>query len=210
MEKKCEIVQDLIPIVVDKIASDTSIEMVDEHIKNCEECQKVFFRANKPMELVDTLQNLDEKKIIQSVAKKQKRKYFIGIVAAILLTCLGVYLISILKRGITAYTNVEIGVSNDYSTIQLIDAKNAVMKTFRQEFGGCKLLTLSYDEAFSKQYCKADQYDTKKTIVFSSSFYVYPWGGDGSLTKNKTVDYWKWIVQYSPENERWIVVNWGY
>ncbi len=144
-----------------------------------------------------------------SEANKQRKKRLIAIAAGILSTILVVYLYSILNRGITTFTSVEFGASNYYNNIQLNNAKDAVMKVFRQEFGGCKLITLPYDETFSKAYCEAEQYDITNTIVFSSSFYVYPWGGAGFLTKNIMIDYWNWVVQYSQDLERWIVLSSG-
>lgn len=210
MEKKCEIVQDLIPLVADQIASEASREMVEEHIKGCEECNKVYAMVTHPMEVTDCEENLEEKKVIVKVAKKQRRRILIGIAAGILITLLIIYVYDWMNRGITAFTSVDIGSSQQFSSEDLDEAKDAVLEYFRKEFGGCKLLSLSYDETWSKEYISGSTYDTPNTIVFNSSFYVYPWGGDGSLDQNSTYDNWVWIVQYTTELNRWVVITWGY
>ena len=42
MGKQCEIVQDLLPLYVDEACSETSMEMVREHIEGCPECRAIY------------------------------------------------------------------------------------------------------------------------------------------------------------------------
>ena len=42
----CEIIKDLIPLVVDGVASKDSVEIVIKHTENCEACAKLFSGAN--------------------------------------------------------------------------------------------------------------------------------------------------------------------
>lgn len=39
---KCGIVQDLLPLYIDKCCSEESVEMVESHLSECEECKAVF------------------------------------------------------------------------------------------------------------------------------------------------------------------------
>lgn len=39
MKLTCDVIQDLIPLVKDGVASDDTIVIVNEHIKNCDECK---------------------------------------------------------------------------------------------------------------------------------------------------------------------------
>ncbi len=42
MKNECNIVQDLMPLVIDGVASEESTQMVAEHVKDCEPCAKVY------------------------------------------------------------------------------------------------------------------------------------------------------------------------
>ncbi len=47
MKNDCNIVRDLMPLVIDGVASDESREMVTEHVWQCEECSKVYSEYQK-------------------------------------------------------------------------------------------------------------------------------------------------------------------
>ena len=38
MNKECEIVRDILPLYVDEVCSDSSREIIDEHLKECPDC----------------------------------------------------------------------------------------------------------------------------------------------------------------------------
>ena len=38
----CEVIQDLIPGYIDQVLSETGIKVVQEHLEDCSECQKVY------------------------------------------------------------------------------------------------------------------------------------------------------------------------
>ena len=40
MNKDCEIIRDLLPLYVDDVCSTETKELVEKHLKNCNECQK--------------------------------------------------------------------------------------------------------------------------------------------------------------------------
>ena len=40
MKKECNIVKDLLPLYLDDVCSNESKELVLNHLKNCDECQK--------------------------------------------------------------------------------------------------------------------------------------------------------------------------
>ena len=47
MNKDCEIIKDLIPLYVDDVCSTETKEFVEKHLKNCNECQKIFAPMEK-------------------------------------------------------------------------------------------------------------------------------------------------------------------
>ena len=46
MKDECQIVQDLLPLVKDDVASEASIVFVQEHCRHCEECKKLLAQEN--------------------------------------------------------------------------------------------------------------------------------------------------------------------
>jgi len=47
MKKECEVIRDLLPLYVDEICSETSREIVEEHLQGCEECTAMAQRLRK-------------------------------------------------------------------------------------------------------------------------------------------------------------------
>ena len=39
MKCSCEIIKDLLPLYVDHVCSDESIELIDQHLLECEKCK---------------------------------------------------------------------------------------------------------------------------------------------------------------------------
>ena len=77
----CEIIRDLLPLYHDEICSDDSKQVVEEHLKTCEECKRIDDQLNDTY-LDDTLKE-EKNDILGKYAKKQNRRAMtIGIVMA--------------------------------------------------------------------------------------------------------------------------------
>ena len=113
--------------------------------------------------------------------------------------------------GSTAGTEHVIGESEQFSKGEITAAMKAVESHFRRHFDGCTLLELAYDEAVSDKEADewAEQYGADEAIVLTSSFYVSPTGGDGSLNQNYTYTRWQWILTKSGIGG-WKLRDWGY
>jgi hypothetical protein len=61
----CDVVLDLIPLVKDNVASEDSIKLVNEHIKNCESCKLEFGGHTLPKQT-----EFNDKRVISSIKKK--------------------------------------------------------------------------------------------------------------------------------------------
>ena len=42
----CDIIKDLLPSYIDKTASNSTNELVEEHLKNCEDCTSILENMN--------------------------------------------------------------------------------------------------------------------------------------------------------------------
>lgn len=76
MNKECAIVQDLIPLVNDGVASQESQEFVLKHCKHCQECQKML-----------DIPFYNEESLNQKWYKKLKMTSVVFLILFVLLTC---------------------------------------------------------------------------------------------------------------------------
>lgn len=73
-KKECEIVLDLLPLYVDDVVSNISKEFVEKHIKECEECKKVYLEYKNPIISVkESIDNTSYIKAFQINKKREKR-----------------------------------------------------------------------------------------------------------------------------------------
>ena len=105
----------------------------------------------------------------------------------------------------------QMGESERYSKAEISWAMDQVEDHFRNEFDGCKLLDLRYDEEKTRAEAEvwAQQYGADEAIVLYSDFEVDSSGGDGSLNPDSTYRNWKWILTRSG-NGAWELKTWGY
>ena len=50
---KCEIIRDLIPLYLDKVCSEDSRKLVEEHLAECSECRKYMKELETELEAAD-------------------------------------------------------------------------------------------------------------------------------------------------------------
>lgn len=77
MRMKCEIIQDLIPVYYDGIASDATYTEVRLHLKNCPECRQYYtqYRHSMQMELAtDTAFNEPASDSFASLSRRVRRR----------------------------------------------------------------------------------------------------------------------------------------
>ena len=71
---KCEIIRDLIPLYLDKVCSEDSRKLVEEHLAECSECRKYMKELETELEAVKQKkeEDLDEKRLLQEGAERMK------------------------------------------------------------------------------------------------------------------------------------------
>lgn len=93
MDKNCEIVKDLIPLVADNIASEESKKFVENHCETCDDCKKELWIAKQDIktEISDSAENQVWDNI-NKIQKKKKIKKIINVsVIAVLVIVIGVF-----------------------------------------------------------------------------------------------------------------------
>ncbi len=92
MEKKdCEIVKDMIPIYADNSCSESSKEMIEEHLRQCPECSRLYSQMISPITVPDESET-DALRDIQPM-KKLKNNLHRQIINCVLITIVIVSLV---------------------------------------------------------------------------------------------------------------------
>ncbi|MDX8365534.1 zf-HC2 domain-containing protein [Cytobacillus sp. IB215665] len=87
---KCTIIQDVLPLYIDKVVSQDTKEMVDEHLQHCAKCQKEY-EAMKH-ELYIPIEN--KVSLLSDLSRKWRKKKVMISIASVLITItilIGVY-----------------------------------------------------------------------------------------------------------------------
>lgn len=136
---------------------------------------------------------------------------------ALLITMTGLFLLFVAfgffgnHGGDVRNVSREVGASEKFTPGEIEEAMDIAWQYFKEEFEGCKLLSLSYDETHSDKFAAdwAAQYGMDEAIVLLSSFTTDSFGGDGSFTPNETYRNWQWILTRNTGGE-WVLQTWGY
>ena len=100
MEKiNCNVIQDILPLYIDDVVSDDTKELVEEHLQNCEICQRVYHETKADLEndmkiYAQTKENSNEAndmKNFRKFLKKKKTKTILLSIAATIVCFLAVF-----------------------------------------------------------------------------------------------------------------------
>ena len=79
MNASCDVVRDLLPLYEDKVLSKDSSNLVEEHLKSCEECKKIYALIKAPVEVGTG--EMSEGEVLRKASSglKKKRKKWVTI-----------------------------------------------------------------------------------------------------------------------------------
>ena len=114
-------------------------------------------------------------------------------------------------KGDVTVVDLEPGESSLYSHEDIYEAMDEVLEHFEEEFPGCVLTNLVYDEEFSLKSAGewAAKYGDDEAIVFLSGFDVESGGGNQTLKSGDTYRDWQWILTRD-KGEDWELQTCGY
>lgn len=96
---KCEIIRDLMPLYIDHLTSEVTNEMIEEHLRGCEDCQKFYEEMSGEIqsELKESIKPQEKEKLnyLKRIKKKTVLQAFaifcmVGIVVGIFFVTFGV------------------------------------------------------------------------------------------------------------------------
>ena len=121
----CNIVRDLMPLVLDRVASDESRGLVEEHMETCEECRKEYekMKADMPQETLAEYEE-EQRTIVEALKttratqrKRKRRKLILVFVVAFVAVMAAGFLMTWLDQG-------NWPVNNEKYTMSLSRLKN--------------------------------------------------------------------------------------
>jgi predicted anti-sigma-YlaC factor YlaD len=98
MKVSCEIVKDLLPLYIDNICSKESSLLIEEHLKECDDCRRDMENMKKELPVEVIVENLEEAKRIKKIRErwyKDMLKYLVYGAVGMLILILFVAIISI-------------------------------------------------------------------------------------------------------------------
>ena len=91
-EINCEIIKDLLPLYVDKLVSEETKNIVEEHIEECDNCKSTLEDMN-PVEKINPEDNIKQVDCFKKIKKKSRKKIVISILLGMIFTLIGVFAI---------------------------------------------------------------------------------------------------------------------
>lgn len=156
----CAVVKDLLPLYIDKLTSDETNQLIDEHLESCQDCKELLNKmSNLEISHIDNDEMLEEKVEIDFL-KKTKKSYVKKIISSILIVmviavCLVVGKVYIIGSEIPA-DNVETTININGNQLDIQANGPPYMKrinniSFTEKDG---VITISYNGVKSKHYHK--------------------------------------------------------
>ncbi len=142
----CEIIQDLMPLVIDEVSSDKSKQAVEEHIKECANCSRAFYDLKT--ELLCKEGKREEKMDDRFIRKLLKKRYLRRFMKVFFL---GVLITVLVYLGIIAIINIanlRIPLNPDEYDIRLVQMSSgdvAAIVDFRKWNGTDEDICISYE-----------------------------------------------------------------
>ncbi len=201
MKISCQVMDDILPLYAEELASEDTRALVEEHLAECEICsQKLESMKTPKIEKAEENIALPMKKLKKTLKKR-----------TVLTVCLSVFLVvALIWTGfVLRPASIDYGESELYSMRERKEAAMMV-KAKVGSFEGCKLYNIRYegDEASLKALKYHDRDGKYTEIIVFQTFFRSPIMGGGAWNAN-TMYSWSWYLGRK-NNGNWELITWGY
>lgn len=142
------------------------------------------------------------------------KKGIIAICAVLTILVVATALVLTANKGNVSKVNRVVGYSALYDNNLINEACRVVEQKFADEFEGCTLTELRYDEEvenrFADEIVRYATDEEKELIILLSTFSTDEKGGDGSFNPNDTYTNWQWYLVRNADKDSWEIISWGY
>ena len=122
----CNIIRDLMPLVLDRVASNESREAVETHILSCEECRKQYdaMMSDLPEEIRAEYEE-EQKQFTDALkaVRKKKLRHRICTVALAALACMAAVLVGLFAYD-ALFWKMTVPVDNQYYSLSMCETKS--------------------------------------------------------------------------------------
>jgi len=135
-KNECNVVRDLMPLVLDRVASDESRALVEEHMGSCEECRKQYEEMKADMPAETRAEYEAEQRDIVRTLKQMKRQKKIRRILRVVLPA--VISLVVLIGGMMLYGWLwqwdTVPLENDMYTLSLAQQKDGTVHVIAERF----------------------------------------------------------------------------
>ena len=173
----CEIIQDLLPLYVDDVCSEKSIDMIEEHLRECEECRNYCEALQEELPVISkdfTSSNLLEGEFIRKVEKTIKHKITFDMVIAGFVVFLVCAMGSVL---LDRYPH-EPGFALCGLIDQRLETDVVEITNLYQLENGEIYFEIKSEEKVTWPYTNGMEYDEEKDMYYGTAMYTYSWWTD--------------------------------
>ncbi len=123
MKNECDIVKDLLFSYCDGVLTQTSKELVEEHLKNCENCRNILEEIKQDDKSPKQKKEVD---FLKSIKKKLNKKNIIISITLIFLACIVIFNILTFRYYNEMASKMEIYLQDDISDEDIENIKNKI------------------------------------------------------------------------------------
>jgi Predicted integral membrane protein len=134
----CDVIKDLLPLYIEKLTSESSNELVEEHIKNCENCKELLLNLSEDTIIEDKTIELNKKvelsdNIIKRIRKHMYEKIILSILIALVLgIIIGVFRDSIFYFwAFMSYISMTIFFAATLASVVIVKKKYSGISVFK-------------------------------------------------------------------------------
>lgn len=125
MKNECDIVVDLLFGYNDGILSNTSKELVEEHLKKCEKCKKILEEIKQENDEKNQVKEID---FFKSIKKKINKRNIIILVVFIILMIVVLFNIQVYNNYNEVASTMEVYLEDDVTDQQIENIKNKIIE----------------------------------------------------------------------------------
>lgn len=125
MKNECDLVKDLLFSYNDNILSNTSKELVEEHLKKCDECEKILEEIKQDSNDKKQIKEID---FLKSIKKNINKKNIIILIVFIFLVIIILFNVQVYKNYNAIASTMEIYLKDDITEEQIENIKNELIE----------------------------------------------------------------------------------
>lgn len=125
MKNECDIVKDLLFSYNDGVLSNTSKELVEQHLKSCEKCQSILEEIRQDNNNNKQIKEID---FFRNIKKKLNKKNLIILIVCIFLVIVILFNILVYNNYNEVASTMEVYLKDDITEEQTEDIKNKIIE----------------------------------------------------------------------------------